>query len=443
MTGPDAANEPIASHYDVVVVGGGPAGTTFANFLAREGRSVLVVEKSAHPRFSVGESLLPKTMEICEDLGILEEMSQTFVRKFGAYFDFQDCRDPEYYHFPSAARSRFKHAYEVERSRFDKMLWDAASAQGARCEPRTEVVEWIREGDVVEGVRIKAADGEEREVRARLVADCAGRRAMLGSELGLRVPDRTLNKVGLVGHWEGAFRSSGDDEGTLCTLATDWGWVWLIPFLGDRVSVGAVIDNAVFAQRIKGSTPADLLEELIQETPGLRNRLASARRVGEVESLSNFSFKCSRYSGPGWVLLGDAAAFLDPVFSSGVHLAMTGARTAAKEALRALARGDGRVPTGSFRSYERRAATALRVFRLFIYAWYRPEFRKVFMRIPRGRPGVEWLYEEILSVLTGHVYNPWRALPPIYLLLGIARIQAFADRFGKQGPARPSLPRPA
>jgi flavin-dependent dehydrogenase len=265
---------------------------------------------------------------------------------------------------------------------------------------------------------------------------------MLGAELGLRVPDPRLNKIGLVGHWEGAFRSTGDDEGTLCVLATDWGWVWLIPFRGDRVSVGAVVDNAVFAQRIRGSTPAKLLDALIAETPGLLCRLAPATRVGPVYSLANFSFQCRRYAGPGWVLLGDAAAFLDPVFSSGLHVAMTGARTAAMDALKALSKSNRRLSRRDFRAYERGARTALSVFRKFIYAWYRPEFRRVFMRVPHGSPGVAWLYKEILAVLAGDVYNPWRALPPIYALLGISKLQLLADRFGKQGPSRPSLPRP-
>ncbi len=442
MPAPPPTSEPLRDAYDVVVVGGGPAGTTLANYLTRGGADVLVVEKARHPRFSVGESLLPKTMAIWEELGLLERLDTTFVRKYGAYFDFGACEDPEYYHFPEAARRSHDHAYEVERAEFDRILWEAAAEQGARCEADTEVVEWHRDADAVTGVRIRTADGGERDVSARLVADCAGRRALLGTELGLRVPDRFLNKVGLVGHWDGAIRSSGDDEGTLCILATDWGWVWLIPFRGDRVSVGAVIDNRVFAARIKGSSPTTLLEAIIEETPGLRSRLANATRVGDVDSLANFSFQCRRYAGPGWVLVGDSAAFLDPVFSSGVHLAMSSARTAAADALRALARPGRRPRRRDFRAYERRARTALEVFRTFIYAWYRPAFRKVFMRVPRGRPGVEWLYQEILAVLAGDVFSPWRAYPPIYMLLAISKAQALADRLGRPGPARPSLPRP-
>ncbi len=442
MSAPAPASSPLRDRYDVVVVGGGPAGTTFANYLARGGADVLVVEKSRHPRFSVGESLLPKTMAIWEELGLLERLDATFVRKYGAYFDFAACADPEYYHFPEAARRRHDHAYEVERSEFDRILWEAAGEQGAHCVAHLEVVAWHRDGDAVHGVRLRGEDGTETDVRARLVADCAGRRALLGTELGLRVPDRFLNKVGLVGHWDGAIRSTGDDEGTLCILATDWGWVWLIPFRGDRVSVGAVVDNAVFARRIKGSDPTALLEALIEETPGLRSRLAAATRVGDVESLANFSFQCRRYAGDGWVMVGDAAAFLDPVFSSGVHLAMSSARAAAMDALAALARPD-RPRRRDFRGYERSARTALKVFRTFIYAWYRPEFRTVFMRVPRGRPGVEWLYAEILAVLAGDVFNPWRAYPPIYMLLAISKAQALADRLGRPGPARPSLPAPS
>lgn len=433
---------PPKAKYDVVVVGGGPAGTTFANYLARAGRSVLVVEKARHPRFSVGESLLPKTMAILDDLGLLGVLDATFVRKYGAYFDFGECLDPEYYHFPEAARRVHEHAYEVERSEFDRILWEAAAEQGADCRAETSVESFLRDGDTVRGVQLRLPDGTEAEVQATLVADCGGRGALLGRELGLRVPDRFLNKVGLVGHWDGAVRSTGEDEGTLCILATDWGWVWIIPFRGDRVSVGAVVDNAVFAQRIRDSNPTELLEALVAETPGLRTRLANATRVGAVESLSNFSFQCRRYAGPGWVLIGDAAAFLDPVFSSGVHLAMSSGKVAAADALRALDRPGRRPTRRDFRAYEKRARTALGVFRTFIYAWYRPEFRTVFMRVPRGRPGVEWLYTEILAVLAGDVFNPWRAYPPIYMLLAISKAQALADKLGRQGPARTSLPRP-
>lgn len=422
----------LRERYDAIVVGGGPAGTSFAHLLCRRGFDVLMVERDRHPRFSVGESLLPASMPVWRELGLVERFEKAgFLRKYGAYFCFQDGAAPEYFHFPAATRVLGEYAYEVPRADFDRVLWEAAALAGVTAADRTAVSRFLFEGDRATGVVLRLPDGRDARVAARLVADCSGRATLLGRQLGLREPDPRLEKVALYCHYGDVLRSTGRDAGTIGIIATDFGWMWFIPFAGGSASVGAVIHRELYAERRKAGLDHDALwEEVLAQVPAVSRRLVGAEQTRPLESKADFQYRVRQLAGDGWLIVGDAGAFLDPVFSSGVHLAMTGARVASQSAARALA--NGRLPRGrDFSGYVRHTRAALRVYSKFIYAWYDPAFRAVFMRPRHGSPGVGLLVREITSVLAGAVMPAWRALPAMQLLLGIAwlnrRVAAHPD----------------
>ena len=417
-----ASVPPLRDRYDVVVVGGGPAGTTFARMVRARGFEVLLVERERHPRFSVGESLLPGTMSVWRELGLLERFEAAgFLRKYGSYFCFEDGKAPTYFHFPDARRVAAAHAYEVPRARFDALLWDAAIEAGVHGLDRTAVERVRFDGARATGVGLRLADGARRTVAARLVADCSGRAAILARQLGTRTRGRRLDKVALYCHYDGVVQSVGDDAGTLAVVATPQGWMWLIPFAGGGASVGAVVERAWYAERRKTGASNDAVwAEVLAAVPAVSGRVGRARPTRPVEATGDFEYRVDPLAGDGWIVIGDAGAFVDPVFSSGVHLAATGARRASRAAARSL-RGD-RLPRASdFSRYVRRSRDSLRVFSRFIHAWYDPAFRAVFIRPALDRPGVELLRREVLSVLAGAELPAWRALPSIQVLLWISR----------------------
>jgi len=238
----------------------------------------------------------------------------------------------------------------------------------------------------------------------------------------MRVRDRRLDKVALFCHYADVVRSTGDDAGTIAIVATAFGWMWLIPFAGGAASVGAVIEREWYASRRKQARGnEDIWEEILAAVPAVAHRLVGSERIRPLEAAADFQYRVRPIAGDGWVVIGDAGGFVDPVFSSGVHLAMTGARRAERAARRALRRG--RLPRAAdFARYARATDSALRVYSKFIYAWYDPDFRAVFMRPPHGRIGVEWLRREILSILAGAESPAWRTLPAIQVLLLLARV---------------------
>lgn len=407
---------------DVVVVGGGPAGTTCAHLLAKAGFDVVLIERARHPRFSIGESLLPCTTPVWERLGLIPRFEEAgFIRKYGAYFAFADGTETEYFHFGNAAFAKAQHAYEVPRDRFDQVLWDAAIEAGARCFDRTRVLRFQSAGERITGVTVAGDDGQERTIAARLTLDCAGRATLLGKQLGLRVPDPVLDQVALYAHYDDVILAADEDAGTIGIIATEWGWMWFIPFSGGKASVGAVVRNAQFKRwKSEGLGREEIWTTILDQVRAIRGRVAHATKTRPMEVTANFSYRCSELAGDGWVLVGDAGAFLDPVFSSGVHLAMCGAEQVADLAARAL-RG-GRIPIArDFRPFVRRSRAALAVFSKFIYAWYDDGFREVFMH-PPDRPGVRLLKRHIISLLAGDVFNRAFALPPLYLLLFFAKV---------------------
>lgn len=396
--------------------------------LHRAGHRAVVLERQQHPRFCVGESLLPCTNDVWVELGIESQLRDAgFLPKHGAYFVEADGREPEYFDFGHAAGGGHATAFEVTRAEFDKLLWDGAVDEGVACFDDVRVTGFLRDGDTVTGVRVQRGD-ESAEVRARLTVDCSGRATLLGRELGLRTPDPFLDNVALFTHYEEVVLAADEDAGTIGIVGTRFGWMWFIPFAGHRASVGAVIQSVIFKDWKRQGLDRDAMwERILGEVPAIRGRVATGRRSRPVETTANFSYRCWPLAGDGWLLVGDACAFLDPVFSSGVHLAMTGASKAARAAGRALRR-DRPPSRADFAGYERATRGALKVFTLFIYSWYEPWFRATMMHPPPGRPGVELLKRHIIRLLAGDVFSPWKVLPPLYAMIGISRLVRWRDR---------------
>lgn len=439
----------VKDSYDVVIVGGGPAGTTCGHLLAKRGWDVLIVEKEEHPRFRVGESLLPHSTRVWDELGLFERFEAgPYARKYGAWFDFADGGGHEFFYFGEDTPKRGDWSWNVERSWFDTILWEAALEAGAQGIQNTEVTRFHMEGTdasaVIKGVDLRLQDGTERSVTARLTIDASGRQSLIGKMLGLRSPDPRLNMVASYAHYENMVPIEGKDAGTIGIVALADGWSWLIPFSDGKCSVGFVVRNTAYAAKVKGSTPTEVFENYASETGAVRDWLGpDVVMTRPVETTANFSFRCSAFAGQGWALAGDAGAFVDPVFSSGVHLAMEGSRRLVLDADRALRRRqEGLIPGSAFRSYERGTRSALKVFSRFIYKWYDNEYRWAFMRPPPNSKAVQIVKRKILRVLAGDVYQPWKVVPFMWALEVMARVNAAGvKRLNSELPAPGEAPK--
>ena len=429
-------NQSIRDQYDVVVVGDGPTGTSCAQLLTRCGHDVLLLERDRHPRFCVGESLLPATNPIWETLDVVDAFAEAgFIKKTGAYFSDREGRFAGDIMFPEAQRKVADSAWQVQREKLDKILWDKAVASGAQCVDKTHVRRFVMEGKRCTGVDLTTEGGERKTVNARLVMDASGRRSQLARQLDLRQPDPHLTGVAIYTHYRGVSRSSGDDEGTIGILATHDGWGWIIPFSDDTASVGLVIKKAAFQQAKPGRSVEELWQHLLDQTPSVANRLNRAERVRDLSVVADFSYRARRVAGDGWVLVGDAAAFLDPVFSSGIHLAVTGAWLASRDADRALCKPGA--PRGwDFLRYRAKVWESLYVYSHFIYAWDDPDYRDMFI-LPTPNSGwVKRLKREIISVLAGNGLPAWRVMPWYWTFLIVSRLRA---RFEKRGALPPAF----
>ena len=359
--------------YDVIVIGGGPAGSTAATRLAQLGRKVILFERERFPRFHIGESLLPCSMPLFDALGVQGALEKAnFLPKYAAEFVTADGAFTRRYAFGDGLVAGPPSAYEVDRAEFDKVLLDHAASSGAVVEEETQVVKFDcnRQGA---SVTVRGPGGE-RSVSAEVIVDATGQSSLLAGRLGLREMDQGLKNFAVFSHFEGATRHSGLREGDITIVLVPEGWWWVIPLRGDRTSVGLVAP----ARKLKGRKPDEsFLHERIEQTPYLNERLANARRVAPVRSISDYSYVSRSLCGDRWLMVGDAGAFIDPVFSTGVYLGMTGAFHAADAIDRALVRRD--FSPAMFKDYERFVRRIVGRYRAFVKGFYTPEFVEVLM----------------------------------------------------------------
>ena len=363
--------------YDAVVIGGGPAGSTVATMLARAGRSVAVLEKEKFPRFHVGESLLPFSLPIFEKLGVAEKVRAAgFQQKYGAFFWNEQTGGTRPVVFENAWDDQHPMAYQVKRADFDQLLLRHSESCGAVVREETSVREVLFEGGRASGVLARESGGEDREIRAKVVVDASGQSAFLSGKLGTRRFDRKLKRAAVFAHYEGVPRPPGKQAGDILLPIEDGVWYWIIPFSDGSSSVGAVFDP-VMTRGPEGEDLEGKFERLVSRSARMGELLAGGRRTSRVHGISDYSAASSKLAGDGYVLVGDAATFLDPVFSTGVFLAMaTGIRAA--EAIDAALSRAGRVEAKDFRRYEKEANRLVARFRKFVYAFYDPVFFEAF-----------------------------------------------------------------
>ena len=392
---------------DVAVIGGGPAGSTAAILLARRGYKVIALEKAHHPRFHIGESLLPMNLPVFERLGVLDKVRALGVFKPGADFEADNERGYNTYAFARAIGNSPPHAYQVWRQDFDKMLYDHARDSGADAREGHEVLTVEQKNPRESLLEVKADDGRRYGIQARYVVDASGRDAYLSSKKRLRRKNDQHQSAAIFAHFRGAETRPGEDAGNISIYRFDHGWMWMIPLPEGVMSIGAVC-RPEYLKRRKGRTVEFLLETLHQSA-GLKRRMERAELISEVRITGNYSYDSTRMGGPGWVLVGDAFAFLDPVFSSGVYLAMSGAEQAAAvvdESLRSPKR-ESRL----LRKLEKRQRAGMARFSFFIYRFNGPVLEQMF-REPRN----DWQLEQgVISMLAGDLFDTPKVLRRLQL----------------------------
>ena len=380
---------------DVLVIGGGPAGSAASTFLARRGRRVVMLEKDAHPRFHIGESLLPMNMPILERLDAFDKVAAIGVFKSGADFP-ADTGGYNVFRFDRALDARSVHAFQVRRSDFDRVLFEHAAENGvdARQQVRVVAVEPAPGGGSL--VTAQGPDGACRW-RARYVVDASGRDAFIGGRRRIKRKNMRHQSAALFSHFHGVERREGVDAGNVSIYRHEHGWIWLIPLPDGVTSVGAVCYPDYMKTR-RGDSEGFLMRTLAT-VPEVARRMAGATRCADVHATGNYAYGCSEMAGPGWVLVGDAYEFVDPMFSSGVYLAMHGAEKAAAMVDAAL--DDPAREAALQRELRRHIDAGTREFKWFIYRFTSPAMRHLFAN-PRNLLQVE---DAVVAMLAGDVFD--------------------------------------
>ena len=382
---------------EILVIGGGPAGSTIATLLAERGRNVVLLEKATHPRFHIGESLLPLNLPLFEQLGVREEIERIGMVKFGVEFVSPWHGDPVTLDFANAWDKAFPYAYQVRRSDFDHILFKNAVAKGAVAHEGCKVTGI--EFHTGAGATVTAVDEAQitRQFRTQFVVDASGRDTFLANHFGIKKRDKKHNSAAIFGHFSGATRLMGKAEGHISIFWFDHGWFWFIPLSDGATSIGAVCWP--YYMKSRKTDPAQFFLDTIALCPALVERLKDAQLTSPVTATGNYSYQASRTAGQNYLLLGDAFAFIDPVFSSGVFLAMNsafiGADTVAtcldtpQQAARALKAFDATMRRGP------------KIFSWFIYRVTTPTLRDLFLR-PSNFFRLE---EAMLSLLAGDIFR--------------------------------------
>ncbi len=383
---------------DVLIIGGGPAGTTFASFMKKNGWDVTLLEKEHHPRFHIGESLLPMNMPILDRLGVLDKIHAIGVQKLGADFTIGNAgADEQTFRFREALGASPPHAYEVRRSEFDRILFENSRNTGVRVFEGMKVTMVATRNDGTHEVSAIDEQGDEHRWTARYLVDASGRDTFMSRAKGWKALNNKHASAAVYGHFRGVTRRPGEDQGNISVYWFQHGWIWMIPLQDDIMSIGAVCEPEFL--RTRSATLDVFLRETLESVSETAARIKSASAEMPAQATGNYSYLSKRMSGPGFLMVGDAFAFIDPVFSSGVYLAMNGAERGVKVAEAWLSGSRLRYALAK-RKYERETNRGIATFSWFIYRFTSPAMRDL-MSHPRNSLQV---VQAVISMLAGDVY---------------------------------------
>lgn len=401
--------------YDAVIIGGGPGGSSAATFLARSGKRVIVLEKERFPRFHIGESLLPYNRAIFAEMGVLPKLEQAgLIKKWGAQFHIGNGAKSLKLVFRRGKFTRESAAFQVERAQFDKLLLDHACETGAE----------VRQGCAVTGYQINADgvvvqaqsdSGTCFNVAGRFLVDASGRGNFTGNVEKLREVHPKLKKLAVFAHFQGVKLDEGEARGDTVIVRLGNKWFWLIPLTAEKTSVGCVMDAEEYAKLRQ--PPEEVFGQMVQSSAVMRERMAAAVRIGATHTTSDFSYHNRRFASARLLRVGDAAGFMDPIFSAGVYLAMHSGKLASEMIEQSLKAGDDGAQR--FRAYEKRIYNAMRYYWRMVEGYYTTPFMELFME-PRDKFNMP---AAITALLAGEVEGGWRIRWRLWIFFLLVKIQ--------------------
>jgi flavin-dependent dehydrogenase len=404
---------------DVIVIGGGPAGSTAATLLAQKGFAVTLLERERFPRFQIGESLLPYNNELFQRLGIVDQLDAgEFHPKYGAEFLTGDGKLRYAFRFDRHLAEEHHRSYQVRRADFDHLLLRNAATAGVDVREGTGVAS-VDLGDPLRAV-VTTAGGERLE--ARFVVDASGHGSVVGQRVGGKSGIEGLKKIAIFAHYRGVPRDEGRNAGNTVIVVIRNAWFWLIPVTKEVMSVGLVVDRDHLTSC--GLKAEELLERTIAGAPWMAERMKDATRETPVHVRKDFSFAMERLVGPNYALIGDAAGFLDPIFSTGVFMAMKSADITAA----AIAERLTTSKMTALRRYERDMAAALRKYLRFISGFYQREFLEIFLQ-PAEHFG---LIKVIVGVLAGNVFTTRADRFRLWIFFTLVRLQKASGKIARR-----------
>jgi flavin-dependent dehydrogenase len=390
--------------YDVIVIGGGPAGASTGALTAQAGHSTLILERSTVPRFHVGESLVPETYWSLKRLGLVEKLQKSaFPKKYSVQFFSEGMKPSAPFYFDEYKDCESSQTWQVWRDEFDKLLLETAFENGATVTPKAQVLEVLFDGDRATGVRFQVTDEDgtrtEHQASCKVVVDASGQSAFLASRLGLKSADPHLKMGTIWSYWENARRDEGRDEGATLIMQTadKKSWFWFIPLQDNMASVGCT--GAMPYMFPKGGSAEETFDRELDRCPAMKERLENATRDRDFLTTKDYSYYATKGVGPGWVMVGDAFGFIDPVYSTGVFLALKSGEFAA-DAIDAAIKADD---LSAERLGEWQAAhhEGVMLFRKLVYAFYDPNFS--FGRFLKANPQYR---KNVTDMLIGDVFKP-------------------------------------